>query len=387
MDYEVLVVGGGPAGCSSSYFLSKNGVETCIVERDIHYKKPCGGGIPSAGLKDLELLDEIEKKLKFNRVKKIKIVPPLSEFLEIELKGGEILVFDRLELDSFLRNLAINSGANLIEGELISLEQNDKIQASIRTKNGELKRLRVKYLIAADGVNSRVCSLTGMNKPDFTWTVSLQIPLSEKNLNEQNNMCEFWFGSSHASSFYSWVFPGNGYLSVGTGATRADLLKSLLLNFIKKRFSEPLDIENVKIRAFKIPKWKKREFYKGNIILCGDALGTVMPVSFEGIYYAMKSGQFAAQAIKERNLALYEKLWNSRFGKQFFIMRKFQDFMFADDEKMDRWLNIHRTPQVQELAMALWLRKQTNKELIYTYIKAFGSIISRIAFNRVKINM
>lgn len=387
MDYEVLVVGGGPAGCSSSYFLSKNGVETCIVERDIHYKKPCGGGIPSAGLKDLELLDEIEKKLKFNRVKKIKIVPPLSEFLEIELKGGEILVFDRLELDSFLRNLAINSGANLIEGELISLEQNDKIQASIRTKNGELKRLRVKYLIAADGVNSRVCSLTGMNKPDFTWTVSLQIPLSEKNLNEQNNMCEFWFGSSHASSFYSWVFPGNGYLSVGTGATRADLLKSLLLNFIKKRFSEPLDIENVKIRAFKIPKWKKREFCKGNIILCGDALGTVMPVSFEGIYYAMKSGQFAAQAIKERNLALYEKLWNSRFGKQFFIMRKFQDFMFADDEKMDRWLNIHRTPQVQELAMALWLRKQTNKELIYTYIKAFGSIISRIAFNRVKINM
>lgn len=387
MDYEVLVVGGGPAGCSSSYFLSKNGVETCIVERDIHYKKPCGGGIPSAGLKDLELLDEIEKKLKFNRVKKIKIVPPLSEFLEIELKGGEILVFDRLELDSFLRNLAINSGADLIEGELISLEQNDKIQASIRTKNGELKRLRVKYLIAADGVNSRVCSLTGMNKPDFTWTVSLQIPLSEKNLNEQNNMCEFWFGSSHASSFYSWVFPGNGYLSVGTGATRADLLKSLLLNFIKKRFSEPLDIENVKIRAFKIPKWKKREFCKGNIILCGDALGTVMPVSFEGIYYAMKSGQFAAQAIKERNLALYEKLWNSRFGKQFFIMRKFQDFMFADDEKMDRWLNIHRTPQVQELAMALWLRKQTNKELIYTYIKAFGSIISRIAFNRVKINM
>lgn len=387
MDYEVLVVGGGPAGCSSSYFLSKNGIETCIVERDIHYKKPCGGGIPSAGLKDLELLDEIEKKLKFNRVKKIKIVPPLSESLEIELKGGEILVFDRLELDSFLRNLATNSGAKLIEGELISLEQNDKIQVSIRTKNGELKRLRVKYLIAADGVNSRVCSLTGIKKPDFTWTVSLQIPLSEKNFSEQNNMCEFWFGSSHASSFYSWVFPGNGYLSVGTGATRADLLKSLLLNFIKKRFSEPLDIENLKIRAFKIPKWKKREFYKGNIILCGDALGTVMPVSFEGIYYAMKSGQFAAQGIKERNLALYEKLWNSRFGKQFLIMRKFQDFMFADDEKMDRWLNIHRTPQVQDLAMALWLRKQTNKELIYTYIKAFGSIISRIAFNRVKINM
>ncbi|MCX7771284.1 MAG: hypothetical protein N2202_09450 [Proteobacteria bacterium] len=141
------------------------------------------------------------------------------------------------------------------------------------------------------------------------------------------------------------------------------------------------------MRAFKIPRWTKRNFYRKNIILCGDALGTVMPVSFEGIYYAMKSGQFASEAIKQNDLALYEKLWNERFGKQFLIMKKFQDFMFGNDKRIDKWLNIHRNPHIQELAMALWLRKEKGNKLIPLYVKAFGGIISRIALTQVKINM
>jgi geranylgeranyl reductase len=103
-----------------------------------------------------------------------------------------------------------------------------------------------------------------------------------------------------------------------------------------------------------------------------------MPVSFEGIYYGMKSGQFAAEAIKKKDLTLYEKLWDNRFGRQFYIMKKFQDYMFGNDERIDQWLNIHRDPNVQEIAMALWLRKEKGNHLIPLYFKAFGSFISRI---------
>ncbi len=109
-----------------------------------------------------------------------------------------------------------------------------------------------------------------------------------------------------------------------------------------------------------------------------------MPVSFEGIYYSMKSAQFASEAIIQKDLKLYEKLWNDNFLMQFTLMKKFQDFMFGNDERMDRWLNIHRDPAIQELAMALWLRKENGTKLIPLYLKAFGSFISRIAPFKIK---
>ncbi len=383
MDYEVLVVGGGPAGATSANFLVKEGIETCLIERNLEFNKPCGGGIPSAGLKDLELLDEIVKELKFNSIKKVTITPPFSEPIEVEFKNGEILIFNRLEFDSFLRQLAKKNGANIIEGELVSLEEGKIIKAIIKTKNGNIKTIHCKYLIGADGVNSRVCSLADINKPNYFWTISFQIPSTNE---LKTDCCEFWFGSSQASFFYSWVFPGCNYLSIGTGAEKVNILKSLINNFIKKRFSY-LDISKIKFRAFKIPRWNKGSFHKKNIILCGDALGTVMPVSFEGIYYAMKSAQFASEAIKQKKLELYEKLWNDRFRRQFSIMKKFQDYMFGNDNRIEKWLNIHRNPHIQELAMALWLRKEKSKNLIPLYLKAFGSLISRIALTQVKINM
>ncbi len=383
MNYEVLVVGGGPAGSTAAKFLSEEGIETCLIERNLEFKKPCGGGIPSAGLKDLGILDEVTKKLKFRRVKKVIIIPPYSEPLEVELQKGEILIFNRFEFDSFLRKIATEKGATLIEGEVVNLEKNKSIKATVKLKNGTLREIICKYLIAADGVNSKICSLSGIKKPNFFWTISSQIQINSE---LQTEACEFWFGSTHASFFYSWVFPGNNYLSIGTGSPKAKELKNFIDNFIKKRFPST-NISDMKLRAYKIPKWEKRPFYMGNIILCGDALGTVMPVSFEGIYYAMKSAQFASEAIKQKDLNIYEKLWEQRFGRQFFIMKNFQDYMFGDDKRIDKWLNKHRNPHIQELAMALWLRKEKTSNLTPLYLKAFGSLISRILLPQVKINM
>lgn len=380
MQCEVLVVGGGPAGSTAARLLAKEGIDTILIEKNLFFNKPCGGGIPSAGLKEFGPLSEIQ--IPFNRVKKIKIFPPFSEPIEVSLQPDEIFIFDRSLLDSFLRELAQKNGAHLIEAELINIEnENKKLLITVRKKTGETLKITSRYIIAADGVNSKICDITEIKKPDYFWTVSLRVPES---LSEKKDTCEFWFGNSHASFFYSWVFPGKDYLSVGTGAENINKLKNLIQNFLKKRFNEKINPESFKLRAYKIPRWRKKGFTKGNILFCGDALGTVMPVSFEGIYYAMKSAQFAVESIKQGKIKLYEKLWNERFLKQFSMMKKFQDFMFGSDEKMDRWLNIHRDKSVQELAMALWLRKKHGAELIPLYLKAFTGIISRIAFFKLK---
>lgn len=373
MDCEVLVVGGGPAGATAARFLAQSGIDTILIEKNLSFRKPCGGGIPSAGLKDLGLNEEIIR-IPFNKVKKVKIFPPLSDPLEVELKGGQIYIFDRFTLDSFLRELAQTYGAQIVEASLESIKfEKSKIVSVAKKKDGQRIYISSKYLIASDGVNSKVCSLLGLSLPYYYWTISLHAPKLS-----QDNCCEFWFGSSHASFFYSWVFPAKEYLSVGTGAENVRKLKGLIENFLRKRFNNQLDPESVKLRAYKIPRWSRRRFFKDKVLFTGDALGTVMPVSFEGIYYAMKSAQFAAQAIAERNISLYEKLWKNRFLKHFLMMKKFQDFMFGNDKRMDQWLNIHKDPVVQELAMALWLRKEQGSKLIPLYLKAFSNLISKI---------
>lgn len=376
MDCEVLVVGAGPAGSTTSQLLAKEGIETVLVERDLGFDKPCGGGIPSAGLKEFGLLEQIQRELSFNVIRKIRICPPLSSSFEVTLEGGEIYIFSRKEFDTFLRKLAIESGANLIEGELISLEQSDrKIISHIKLKNGNTLKISSRYLVASDGVNSKVCSLLGVEKSDYLWTVSLKMP---KLGSITEDTCEFWFGSSHASFFYSWVFPWVDYASVGTGSDKANELKKLIQKFLAKRFPELDGTQNFPFRAYKIPRWKERRFYIGSVLFCGDALGTVMPVTFEGIYYAMKSGEFAAKAITAGDLALYEKLWTERFSRQFKVMKKFQEFLFGDDRRIDEWLGIHRDRAIQEIVMSLWLRKERGTRLIPLYLKAFSRIVPKL---------
>lgn len=382
---EVLVVGGGPAGSIAAKFLAEYGKDTILVEKNFSFDKPCGGGIPSAGLEDIGIFDEIAKNLPFNRVKRVKIVPPFSEPIELNLQGGDILIFERRIFDSFLRKLAQQSGAVLIEGEIKDVILNGKtLKSVIKKRDGGILEITSKYIVAADGVNSKLCELVNIPKPDYFWTVSLHLT-NEYQIDRE--CCEFWFGSSHASFFYSWVFPAKQYISVGTGSEDARKLKNLIENFLKKRFTDSIQLESLKLRAYKIPRWKKRDFFKNNILFCGDALGTVMPVSFEGIYYSMKSAQFAAEAIVEGNIKNYEKRWNERFTRQFSIMKKFQDIMFGNDKKMDQWLNIHRNPAIQEIAMALWLRKEKGKKLIPLYIKAFTSFIAEFTASHVKIKM
>lgn len=378
MQCEVLVIGGGPAGSTAARLLAEKGIETVLIEKDLTFNKPCGGGIPSAGLKDLNILNKVQNQISFNIVTKVKIFPPFSEPIEVSLQGGEILIFNRQSFDSFMRKLAEKSGVKIIEAELINIDKN---KSTVRKKTGEVLEIYSKYIIAADGVNSRVCSIKGLLKPEYYWTVSLHIP---ENFINTRDTCEFWFGNSHASFFYSWVFPGVNYFSVGTGAEDIKKLKTLINNFVEKRFAGKLNINSFKLRAYKIPKWRRRSFFKENIIFCGDALGTVMPISFEGIYYSMKSAQFASESIVQKDLNLYKKLWDEKFLKQFSIMKKFQDYMFGNDERIDSWLNIHRNPAIQELAMALWLRKEHGRKLIPLYLKAFGNLISRIATFKIK---
>jgi len=365
----VLVVGGGPAGATAARFLAEAGIETVLVERDFSYIKSCGGGIPSGGFREFDLPAEIVKK----KIFKIVIVSPRGVRIEMDLTGGHICITERGTLDSVLRRMAYEKGASLIEGQFIGFEQDSRTTISIVRKkdNGETIRVQSDYIIASDGISCSVGRKCGLHPNQRLYTISTHVsPFS-------TDACEFWFGTGHAANFYSWVFPSECSASIGTGGTNPMELNRLLDNFLIRRFGSRSEFLNKhtmgRARVFPVPAWKRKPFTSGNVLFLGDAAGMVMPVTYEGIYYAMKSGQFAAMSIIEKQPGLYNKLWKDRFGNRFSIMNKFKDHFFKTDESIEKWVGIHRSSAVQELAMRLWLQKEPGSRQLFAYLKAFGS--------------
>lgn len=391
---NVLVIGGGPAGSTAARFLADSGIDTILLERDPFYVKPCGGGIPDAAFHELKIpLNTVVKE-----IHKIAVVSPNGEIVKVDLKGGHICLVQRGVFDRTLRELSAARGALLLEAKFLRFdpscdprfEKTGRSIISVVRKKDTNEEIKIKsdYVIASDGITSRAAASLGIRKNSFVYTISTHMPSVAQPLTDT---CEFWFGSEHALHFYSWVFPYMDSASVGTGSSDPTKLTDLLKKFIRRRFGiDPLTptlaredaAENFlgknlinKTRAFKIPLWNGTIFNVNNILFAGDTAGMVMPVTYEGIYYAMKSGEFAARAVIEGKPSIYKKLWNSRFRSRFLLMSKIKDYLFRSDAHIEKFVAFHKNPDVQEIAMRLWLKKETRNSVLISYLKFFKHLL------------
>jgi geranylgeranyl reductase len=358
---KVLVVGGGPAGAIGARTLAEWGVEVILLERNLLFEKPCGGGIPLSAFDEFGITKEVIKR----EVKHISIISPIGEKVEIALSGGSLGIVARGEFDRILRNDAEKKGAQVIEGEFTGIStgyHEHRVEAVIK---GVKTEITAEYVIAADGVNSRVRSVLGIRPPKSLVT------FSEKINGMDTRGCEFWFGASHALGAYSWVFPAPDGISTGTGTSEPGKVLAFYKVFKEKR---GITLEGMK-RVYRIPLWEGDLYNKNNIIFAGDSAGQVLPLNFEGIYYAMKAGAFAAKAIIEGRASNYKKMWKYNFQKRFSLMDRLRKFFLKDDVAMEKLVALHRRSEVQEVSMRLWLRKDIGRESLKSYIKLFWKFL------------
>ncbi|MGB9716791.1 MAG: NAD(P)/FAD-dependent oxidoreductase, partial [Thermodesulfovibrionales bacterium] len=355
------VVGGGPAGSTSAKLLAQYGIKVILLERDLSFKKPCGGGIPFGGFIELNIPESLIQK----EIKRVRIVSPSGKNLDIELGNRGIVIVERGKFDEALRNEAEKYGAEVIEGSFISFNTEKKGYRIRANAKGEDIEIYANYIVAADGVNSRVRAVSGV-KPNKSL-----ITISERICGIETEFCEFWFGSSHAKGSYSWVFPAIEGVSAGTGSLEPKTVIKLFKIFKDKRGIT----EEGQIRIYKIPLWNGGIYNIDSVIFAGDAAGQVMPLTYEGIYYAMKSGEFAAKAIIEGKTSIYKKMWQSAFQKRFYFMDKLRKYFYRNDKTAEKLIAFHRLPEVQEASIRLWLMKDSGKESLQRYIKLFKKLI------------
>lgn len=330
--FDVIVVGGGPAGATAARRCARGSLKTLLMEKEkIPRYKPCGGGVTQAAVDELDFplpASVVERKCRGMRVRFGKI----TNCVEVERTIAYMVT--RSRFDSFLVEKAAEAGALVHDGETCAAVEADESGVTVRAPRDEY---RANLVVGADGYYGRVLRSLGrkFEKDEVRFCAAVDVPIRGRGKDRMlGDVLEIQYGSIRAG--YTWLFPKSEYLSVGSAGhlgQSVEILREL------RRFLEERGIgDGLKIRGCLLPVSALRGgVYADRVLFAGDAAGFVDSFSGEGIRYAIASGGFAARAAvscHERNdfsagmLRRYHDLCMERFAKDLLRSARLTDKIF-----------------------------------------------------------
>ncbi len=376
-NYDVAVIGGGPAGATAAKELAEAGHDVLLLDRDGRIK-PCGGAIPPILLREFNVPEsQLETKVTGARM-----VAPSDNSVDMEI-GGFVGMVDRATFDPWLRERASVAGADLVIGKFKTLEQTDNggVRVTFQPKDGEARTITARVVIGADGAASRVreqaFSQQERMKHVFAYHEIVKSPESTTDRFDPER-CDVYYQGKISPDFYGWVFPHGKCTSVGVGSA----VKGFSLrNAVKAMRDETGLDDNQIIRREGAPlplKPLKRWDNGKNVVLVGDAAGCVAPSSGEGIYYAMSCGRFATHAVSEylqsgdcRALKKVRRDFMKAHRMVFFILGVMQYYWYSSDKRREKFVEICRDPDVQKLTWDAYMNKQLVRAKPVAHIRIF----------------
>jgi digeranylgeranylglycerophospholipid reductase len=331
LNYDVLVIGAGPAGSSAARYSARYGLKTLMVEKrpDIGSPVRCGEGVSKAWMPEVDL--KPDQHWISDEVKGARIYGPSEKkpiILGAESAGNEVgFVVERDKFDKHIATLAATEGADIwIKSPATSVlkEGNRVVGAKIR-HNGEEVEVRAKMVIAADGFESEFSRWAGMKSPILKKNdIISALEYRMENVDSNEDFTDFYLGSI-APAGYLWVFPkGPHEANVGIGVTitrmkdRLDV-KNYLDAWIKSHpgYNKGRIIQQIS-GGVSVNKVKDKMSLPG-LLAIGDAARLIDPITGGGIANGMISGKFAAQVSKK---AIEENDYSEQMMKNYDLMVK-----------------------------------------------------------------
>ncbi len=350
--YDVIVVGAGPAGSLTAYHLARAGVRVALLDAKLFPReKPCGGGVQQRASTRIpfDWCDVARTTLR-NVTLSFRLGNPLTRCY------AEPLVYSvlRSEFDQHLMTVAQKAGAAIILGaKVVAVSPNDNGLVQVQTEN---EIFRARALVGADGANSIVSRELNARSTYF-WQAGLYCEIPQESVNadvlDPASMRIDW---GTLPSGYAWIFPKNGYVNVGVGcpSSLGRLLRPYLKRFLSsERLVPPGVLAKLKFAGHQLPTLTRRtKVASGPILLVGDAAGLVEPFTGDGISYACHSAEIASGVILEGlqqslvDLASYQaRLW-SEVGAELIWARRLLSFAVAFPRSIYRMFD--RNEQIWE---------------------------------------
>jgi len=367
--FDTVVIGGGPAGATAATDLAKRGRSVLLLDRAGRIK-PCGGAIPPRLMRDFAIPDS----LLVARVTAARMISPAERRVDMPIDGGFVGMVDRESFDEWLRARAAMSGAERRTGTFEQVTRDPDGTAVVHYRPAEQGAaggsvaVRARTVIGADGARSGVARqcLPGAERVPYVaaYHEIIRAPAAGR-ADYEGARCDVYYQGRLSPDFYAWVFPHGDTVSVGVGSANQGF--SLRGAVSALRGASGLDdVATVRREGAPIPLRPLRRWDDGrDVVVVGDAAGVVAPASGEGIYYAMASGRFAAEAVDEllhtgnaRALQLARRRFMQAHGRVFWVLGLMQRFWYSSDRRRERFVSMCRDPDVQSLTWQAYMHKE-----------------------------
>jgi len=344
-NFDVIIVGAGPAGSFAAERLARAGVSVALFDgRPPGEPKACGGGVTSKALKAWpHLLEAVGRT-----IDELDMYSPSGKHLHMKLEEP-FAVYSRIAFDTFLRERAREASAVVITEKVSGRGfKRDGDRWLVSSQSGG--EFTCKFLVAADGANSAIAKKLAGPLPPAEMEVAFGYRAPLPRSNDAATVVAFlpkWVG-------YAWAFPRVDHVSFGIATTQDafehEALDRLLWEFMVSYYdsyrtatasrrvkSTPMRIweadksdpqrqitrrqlrEAAERYAARIPglaprTWDTRKACGEGWALLGDAAGFADPVTGEGIYYALRSAELFADVYLKDKPEEYERQWRKDFG-------------------------------------------------------------------------
>ena len=322
--YDVLIVGGGPAGSTLAYSLKNSGLKIGILDKKTFPRqKICAGWVTPEVMRVLNIdLDDYANDRVLQKISGFKISQLGQKQVESHYSGEPVSYgIRRIEFDDYLlqrcgAELILNEAFNKMEKTSEGWLVNDDYKANLVIGAGG------HYCPVARAIDSKGVSELAVVAQEAEFEMTAQ---QKASCSIREEVPELFFTPDLKG--YGWVFRKGDYLNIGLGREDKSKLSSHVKKFCDYLVAQgkiPEDIvEKYNGHAYLLYNHAVREMVADNVLLIGDSAGLAYPQSGEGIRPAVESAMLAADVIRRcggnysrSELQLYDDLMEQRFGKR-----------------------------------------------------------------------